>query len=654
MALQTLLRERPDLVVLDLMLPKVSGEEVLQHVRSEDGLKDIPVLILSNAYVNELAEKAMKLGATQGMLKTDCTPARLVETIRDMLGFASAFDLSDKAVTDDSQAAAFAAAAEAAMADEETLKKNREEFIRKMPAAVAKIRESSLAYIKAAGTAAAQEPLHNLNRQVHFFANWAGMSDCGSIAILASAFEALLFEAVHKPEKTAPSASQTIAQAVDCLERLAQNSGSQSGGVNLRAKILIVDDDATGNAAMAAALKRAHLEAVCVEDSARALETAAADVYDAVLINTHMPRMNGFELCGKFRRLPEYQTVPILFLTSSADFQSRARGILCGGNDLIAKPVSPVESVVKISLHLLQPHGPWAETNAVASVLKTTMRLMKEDQAEAATPDSAVPQNAAAPDKPSLNGVSENAPIPFTVKEPLLPAAPVPSAPEPPAPVSPALVSPALVSPALVPPVPVMDTAGTSEKTESVQAAVSAEVPERVEPEKPVSAGPDATVAEIKAVEIKEAVPKIEPVAADKEAPPVEPLPLPNVIPLQPNSEPSQTIPNMDKTTKSTFDEASRGVARIIFGDENVTDMNVRLTRIALERYNVPGNQNLQEVARGVAKIMFGDENITDMNVRLTRIALESYNISENLGANGHNGHKKAEENGVPQAVGSF
>jgi hypothetical protein len=88
---------------------------------------------------------------------------------------------------------------------------------------------------------------------------------------------------------------------------------------------------------------------------------------------------------------------------------------------------------------------------------------------------------------------------------------------------------------------------------------------------------------------------------------------------------------NMENKNKSAFDEAAQGVARIIFGDENLTDMNVRLTRIALERYNVPQMQSPDEVAQGVARIIFGDGNVTDMNVRLTRIALERYNVPKLL-----------------------
>ena len=130
-ALSALAKEKPDLVVLDLMLPKVNGPEVLKHIRTQELLKSTPVLIISNAYMSELSQKAMESGATRGMLKTECTPARLVETVREMLGFRSAFDLSATPISDDKQAAEFEAAARTAMTDEMMLKESREEFIQK-------------------------------------------------------------------------------------------------------------------------------------------------------------------------------------------------------------------------------------------------------------------------------------------------------------------------------------------------------------------------------------------------------------------------------------------------------------------------------------------------------------------------------------------
>jgi CheY-like chemotaxis protein len=168
-ALHTLSEGCPDLVVLDLMMPRANGPEVLKHIRSQDRLKGMPVLILSNDYVAGQSQRAMESGATRGMLKAECTPARLLETVRDMLGFTSAFDLTDKPISDESQSKAFIAAAEEAFADEMHLKETREEFIHRAPGEIAKIREHCLAYVKAGVSPAGLEHLNHLFQDVRFF-----------------------------------------------------------------------------------------------------------------------------------------------------------------------------------------------------------------------------------------------------------------------------------------------------------------------------------------------------------------------------------------------------------------------------------------------------------------------------------------------------
>ncbi|MGH7979055.1 MAG: response regulator, partial [Limisphaerales bacterium] len=137
-----------DLVVLDLSLPKMKGEEAVKQIRANDRLKKAPVLVISNAYMTEMSQKAMEMGATRGLLKTECTPARLVETVRDLLGFRSAFDLSNSPVNDNKSIQEFSDAAEKALADELKLKETREEFIKKAPSEIAKIRDHCRAYVK--------------------------------------------------------------------------------------------------------------------------------------------------------------------------------------------------------------------------------------------------------------------------------------------------------------------------------------------------------------------------------------------------------------------------------------------------------------------------------------------------------------------------
>ena len=76
--------------------------------------------------------------------------------------------------------------------------------------------------------------------------------------------------------------------------------------------------------------------------------------YDLILLDIEMPGMNGFELCNRLRALPGYRGITVIYITGDSDFESRAKSVLSGGNDLIAKPVFPMELGVKAVTHLLK------------------------------------------------------------------------------------------------------------------------------------------------------------------------------------------------------------------------------------------------------------------------------------------------------------
>ena len=84
-AMKMLAAVRPDVVVLDLMMPKFNGVDVLRFIRSTPSLKDVPVIILSNAHMTPLAQEAAAIGAERSLLKSSCTPGQLIEVINGLL-----------------------------------------------------------------------------------------------------------------------------------------------------------------------------------------------------------------------------------------------------------------------------------------------------------------------------------------------------------------------------------------------------------------------------------------------------------------------------------------------------------------------------------------------------------------------------------------
>src|SRR5258708_7105666 len=78
-AMKTLRNSRPDAMVLDLMMPKMTGVDVLKFVRSQPNLDGMPVIVLSNSYMDDMARQAAELGAHQELLKVRCTPTMMAQ-----------------------------------------------------------------------------------------------------------------------------------------------------------------------------------------------------------------------------------------------------------------------------------------------------------------------------------------------------------------------------------------------------------------------------------------------------------------------------------------------------------------------------------------------------------------------------------------------
>src|SRR5207253_10898437 len=77
-----------DLIILNLMLPKRGGFELLEAIRSDIRHKDTPVLVLCNAYLPEMAQKALRAGGNKALPKSKCTSAELISLSRKLAGIA--------------------------------------------------------------------------------------------------------------------------------------------------------------------------------------------------------------------------------------------------------------------------------------------------------------------------------------------------------------------------------------------------------------------------------------------------------------------------------------------------------------------------------------------------------------------------------------
>jgi CheY-like chemotaxis protein len=110
-----------------------------------------------------------------------------------------------------------------------------------------------------------------------------------------------------------------------------------------RPAILAVEDNPVGLTVLRHALARRSVEVDCVTSGAEALAAATKRHYDLVLMDLQMPEMDGLEATQAMRKLPGYDTVPILALTANSSDEIRARCREAGMQAFLSKPIETTE-----------------------------------------------------------------------------------------------------------------------------------------------------------------------------------------------------------------------------------------------------------------------------------------------------------------------
>lgn len=85
-AMRMIKETKPDLVLLDIVLPKKSGFDVLKEIKADPELAKTPVILLTNLSQKDDVDKGFKLGANDYIIKAHFTPAEVVAKVEKVLG----------------------------------------------------------------------------------------------------------------------------------------------------------------------------------------------------------------------------------------------------------------------------------------------------------------------------------------------------------------------------------------------------------------------------------------------------------------------------------------------------------------------------------------------------------------------------------------
>lgn len=367
---------RPDVILLDLILPGMSGVEVIKQVRATLDFARTPIIVLSNTYLTNMIQEVWRAGATKCLSKINCSPKEVLDIVRQTTGGVSApkatatpqprTAVPNKTPPPTTPAAASPApvpaptpapvTTQAHPQEEEAnlLTDLRESFVESLPPTILELRSGLQSLTKTGDDVAQPNKIHELHQRIHELAGNAGLSGYLLIARFSTALEALLKEIYEKPKNINTSTLRTVAAAVDFLDFLFEH-GRQPGNQEIpHANILVVEDDPIAQRAVVYALEKAQLRAFSISDPNLALQMLTENNFYIVFLDVNMPGMTGFELCSKLRALPRHKKTPVIFVTVLSDFESRSNSMMAGGNDFIVKPFLSIELTVKALMHVLR------------------------------------------------------------------------------------------------------------------------------------------------------------------------------------------------------------------------------------------------------------------------------------------------------------
>src|ERR1043166_9033298 len=402
-AIATLKQKRPDAVLLDLILPKIHGIEVLRFIRGEANLKTIPVIVFSNAYLASMIKAAWQAGASMSLTKANCTAEKLVEALRMALSRAEtnaagpAAQISEPApspsvpwptrrrapepepaasapATTPSPAPSHAAAPAPApptpaqeparapaaapepgakpLASQTLFAQIRQNFLADAP----KIAFALGTWTPMKGARDVNWPslIYEVHKIIQALPGQAGIAGFAPVAQLSSALKALLKDLLEEPEYINASTFRTVTQSAEALALLLLRPEDTYAQSMSPANILVVDDEVISRRTVCSALELANFKPISIDDSNLALKLTDENQFDLIILDVNMPGLDGFQLCSKIRATRPNKKTPVVFATSMNDFESRAKSTMSGGNDLIAKPFLLIELAVKALTYVLK------------------------------------------------------------------------------------------------------------------------------------------------------------------------------------------------------------------------------------------------------------------------------------------------------------
>lgn len=323
-ALRRLEAVRPDMVILDLNMPKLNGIEVLKQIRSTPALESLPVLVLTNVCSDSVMRETWEARPTRYLIKRETPPNVVIDEVLALL----------KTVTP--------ATAEKPAAPVATAGRPAAEPVPETPWQP-EIMARAGEVLDARSTEGFQSALSAFRTLAEPFLKRCRQQSAGSFAVLfAEALDALVAELLGHPENATPSLLRAFEMSVERLHSMFDPAPFIPGRPLEPAIALVVASDDFLRDSIGRLLERVVLRPIRAGREDVGLHLMRENTFKLAVVDAAAPE----EYLENIHALPPAAQCPLILITAPEDYRPTQKP----GLERLAKPISSTDLMVKALL----------------------------------------------------------------------------------------------------------------------------------------------------------------------------------------------------------------------------------------------------------------------------------------------------------------
>jgi CheY-like chemotaxis protein len=322
----------PDIILLDLQMPRINGIQVLTYIRAHPALKNVPVIVFSNAVAGGLVDQAWAAGATKFITKNQCTPNTLIVEVQKVLDEAAVeaevppqndFPVVPEKEIEPAPLQQIPPSPFSAIALAAELAPEVEQYLN--------------AFRRSVGEEQGRETLLDLYQSIQPQLKSARQIDrLTRRGQLGHALEKLFEYLYEFPSEISESCRETLSNGVALLGRVYHKNINDRDPIIQSEVVLVIAEERTDRDAVAEILNREHIRTICIDSPELADLLLGENKFDLILVDRREDR-------GAIARGLELRGVPAVTVVDSRLYD---RTVI--GPGFITKPYVPAELTLKV------------------------------------------------------------------------------------------------------------------------------------------------------------------------------------------------------------------------------------------------------------------------------------------------------------------